>query len=228
MNTPFITTYVPYMLHALTYVTRFIHYCSGVFKVNDHMRNMLLRGKVTHVAFIARTQNDHPIYITTYDLEQKNIFFLIWHICIQGKRFENSRYCIPTQNIMSFVNIEYTLTVCRDDHSKQHMLISTASTKNPNSYPVLSTSAMNTVDNMVYCNAKVYGKYVDVTTEVKQLLRACISSGCCIPVDICCLILLHFFRLPIYNNEHQEFQIMDGNTFEEHIFKGEDVLLINE
>jgi len=129
---------------------------------------------------------------------------------------------------MSFVDIEYTFTVCRDSMSKQHMLISTVSTKNPNTYPILSKKAESTIDNMVYCNAKVYGKYVDVTSEVKQILRACIMSACSIPVDICCLLLLHFFNKPIYNNEHQEFQIMDGNTFEEHIFKGEDVLLINE
>ena len=203
----------------LGYCSRICHCLSNC---GDKLKANLLAGNVTHVAFMARTFHNAPLYISVYDLENKNILYIFWNLYIMRRTFKTSEY-IPVK-MVCYVDIEYSLTTCRDSQGKRHMLISVAPTKNPNALPQ-SSFKQETFD-MVYCNVKVDDRTIDATKEVAEILDACKVSKCVLAFDTCALILRNFYHKPRYANAYQQLQIMDSNTFEEHIFKAEDLVQV--
>lgn len=224
-----------YAMMLMFFMSMYNTFCSFVKQysfesVNIYIRKNILKGTVTHFAYVAsREMHDHGSkqlhYVEVFDLENKSIAQLIWHMMFKHITFNDD----AIKSIMTsfIIQVEYCILIVRDAKGERRIIL-----KPLDSSPNMCSDVTYLLENHVYANfvekdsTKTYTE--DVSSEFKEIMTSCKISSCSIPTYMFVLMLKHLFKKRFVQQSvmTSEVHVMNSSSLDEHIYKGEKHLVL--
>lgn len=202
--------------------------CRNTFSnTKKRLKNYLLRGVVTHFAYIASKEvgehgSKNVCYLPVFDLEHKTLWQLMWHTFVKPDVFNDDAIKASMSSFL-FIKVEYCVMICRNKSGERMMIINAV-------HDTSETSDVSSLQQcFVYANYKSTdsGKFKDVSSEMKEVLQSCKVSNNAIPTYVFLLLLKHLYdRSDVGNVMSSEIHLMESDTLNEHIYKGEKLLVL--
>jgi hypothetical protein len=194
-------------------------------EIQQQCKSWLLKGKVTHFAIMMKNDvsdysDGQPVYLTLYDIENENILTIVWNVYVKQRLFDVSLFNklneIPLYGVQSI----YSIICFRESiQSKRNVII--------HSHSVESNTKMYDDSDIVYVNINTQQPSIlhDVTNEAKEIFRGCKATKCVLSTNMFTLLLKHFYQVHLNDVNEAVVHIMDTTTYDEHIYKAENMLI---